>query len=47
MNKWSAPWGEGYSLFDVLVMIGDVDHVSDFLPARYAQGVLSENAQRH
>src|SRR6516165_6462855 len=37
--------GEGYSLFDVLVMIGDVDHVSDFLPARYAQGVLSENAK--
>ena len=39
--------GEGDDLFDVLVMIGDVDHISDFLPTRYAQGVLSENAQRH
>src|SRR5262249_51445531 len=30
-----------------LVMIGDVDYVGDFLPRRGAQGVLSENAQRH
>jgi hypothetical protein len=39
--------GEGDNLFKVLVMIGDVDHISDFLPTRYAQGMLSENAQRH
>ena len=32
--------------FDIRVMISDVDHVGDFLSARYVQGMLPENTQR-
>ena len=32
---------------DVPVMISDVDHVGDFLPARCMQGMLPENTERH
>jgi hypothetical protein len=32
--------------FDIPIMIGDVDHIGDFLPVRRVQGMLPENTQR-
>ena len=33
--------------FDIPIMISNVDHVGDFLPARCMQGMLPENTERH
>src|SRR5262245_61598222 len=37
----------GDHVFDIPIIVGEIDYVSDFLPARCAQGVLFEVTQRY
>ena len=38
---------QGDGFFDIALMIGDIDDVSDFLATRRAKRALFENTERH